>query len=148
MAVYWGSTFIAVTSNSNSFVLQGDYIPAPTQTPGGVTQDLMLHVDDQYLNYPRFDTEKEAVHAVKRHILSATEQSILELVSAIEIARFSIDRLKLEKPLTADANEKIRLDRQSISSWSEELKGLRKLRRAPVDVTWQGRLTRERTDAA
>ena len=138
MAVSWGSTFIGVTDSDphKSHVLLADYRPTASSDVADkpCSERFELACEPEMRCFPRFDCEKEAANHVKEHILARTQQPILELVVAIEMAKMKIEELRIERPRTPDTVTAIASNKAQIDSMSEELKSLRALRRSSVEV--------------
>ena len=90
MGAYWGSVWVAVLdSPETAYVEQVDKRPVGIAETSDDVCPVFLEGKDYLESFPRFDTEREAVNAVRRYRLTETHQCILELVVAIEIEKNS-----------------------------------------------------------
>jgi hypothetical protein len=93
MGAYWGSRWLAVVGDPKTArVEQVDMVPF------GVVETsdrLICPTPPELEGCPSFESESDAVRAVKAHILKSTETPILELVVAIEGAKLAIEEAKL-----------------------------------------------------
>lgn len=132
MGAYWGSRWFAVTADPlASRVEQVDL------KPFGVvcTSDrVVCPTPDHLAGFESFESEADAVRAVRAHIFSTTDQAILERVVAIELLKLEIERLRILEPDNELSRSRIRERKADTEALTEELKQLRRARRAKVAV--------------
>lgn len=132
MGAYWGSRWVAVTDDPKTArVEQVDLIPDGVV---GTSDRLMCPTPPELEGFKRYESESDAVKAVKERVLAKTESKIVELVCAIELAKLRIEENRLLKDKSEYAKSRDNNDRLGIEKWTEELKELRRLRRSKVKV--------------
>lgn len=131
MGVYWGSRWVAVTSSlSDARVEMIDLRPGPTENGDQAAAMFPEHLQ----GCPAFESEAEAVKVVRAYVLEATRELILEFVVAIEIEKLEIERLRAIEPNGTYRQGNIEGGKKHIAEMTEQLKGLRALRRQKIAV--------------
>lgn len=132
MSAYWGSRWFAVMDDPKTArVEQVDLKPNGVV---GTSDRVFCPTPPGLEGCKPYESESDAVRAVKRRILTLTENKIVELVCAIELAKLRIEENRLLKDKSEHAQNTDKNDRLGIEEWTEELKELRQLRRSKVTV--------------
>lgn len=132
MGAYWGSRWFAVMDDPKTArVEQVDLKPDGVV---GTSDRVFCPTPPELEGCKSYESESDAVRAVKRRILTLTENKIVELVCAIELAKLRIEENRLLKDKSEHAQNTDNNDRLGIEEWTEELKELRQLRRSKVKV--------------
>lgn len=137
MGAYWGSVWVAVLdSPETAYVEQVDKRPVGITESSDDVRPLFPDGKDYLESFPRFDTEREAVNAVRRYRLTETHQRILELVVAIEIEknRLALTRLSKSELNEAYYRDQLIQSRASLRKMQRELSNLRLLCKSKVTV--------------
>lgn len=137
MGAYWGSVWVAVLdSPETAYVEQVDKRPVGIAETSDDVCPVFLEGKDYLESFPRFDTEREAVNAVRRYRLTETHQCILELVVAIEIEnnRLALTRLSKSDLDEAYYRDQLTQSRASLRDMQSELSNLRVLCKSRIDV--------------
>lgn len=132
MGAYWGSRWFAVLDDPKTArVEQVDLKPVGVV---GTSDRLICPAPPELKCFASYESEVDAVAAVKKHILTETESKILALVCAIEMAKLDIEERRILRDQSVHGHKRDADNRRKIEKWTEELKELRQLRRAKVKV--------------
>lgn len=131
MGAYWGSRWLAVTGSlDDARVEMIDLRPGPTENGDQASAMIPEHLQ----GCPSFESEAEAVKAVRLYLLEATHDLILELGVGIEIEKLEIERRRAVEPDSPCRRDNIEAGKARIADITEQLKRLRALRRQKVSV--------------
>ncbi|WP_342632767.1 hypothetical protein [Marinobacter alkaliphilus] len=133
MGASWGSKWFSVLDSdpAKCRVEMVDCRPGPI----GTGDEPWVPLPDHLASCQEFSSEAVAVSAVRAHVLSVSQEKILELVVAVELLKLKIQRLRLLEPKSSARDDEILRLKQEASELTAELKHWRDLRRAKIPVS-------------
>lgn len=132
MGAYWGSCYVAVTTDlETSRVEQMDLKPDGVD---GTSDKVSCSIPDHLEKYEVFDDSALAKQVVRRHIWLIANEQILELVAGIEHAKLQREFIRDIEPASDDNQRRVDALTDSLAQMTAELKRVRGIKRAPIRV--------------
>jgi hypothetical protein len=127
----WGQVYIAVTKQypEKTCLLTIDKIPDPDDLWGVRTY---ATIPQEYTQYKKFNTLKEAGLTAQQHILLNTQSHIMERLFCAQQYDFNNDDLRLQK--SPNYQDKIKQNNDLKNQMKTEIKEIKKYRKKTIPI--------------